>query len=315
MLPRPLPPWLRLALGLALAVLLGAWPAAAAGTHPMGTAPPAFSWARFLAPFHIVILHFPIGFLTLAVLLEARAWRRSENTPRAALQYVLGLTVAAVVATIALGFFRALDGGYEPGLISRHRNWGLVAALLLVCTWQLHGFMIRQARPGGALAGFRLLLVLSLATMAIAGHHGGSLTHGKTFLTENAPEPLRHLLAGPAAHPATTGPGMSSLGGLPAPITQLLHDKCAACHGAEKKKGGFRVDVPADLMAGGQGGRPGVVPGDPGRSEVVRVTLLARSHEEAMPPGGKEPLSPDEMAALVRWIQQGAPGLPATPAR
>ncbi|MFM8357450.1 MAG: c-type cytochrome domain-containing protein [Verrucomicrobiota bacterium] len=315
MLPRTLPPWFRLPLGLALAILLGGWPASATGALPGEAAPPAFSWARFLAPFHLVILHFPIGFLTLAVLLEARAWRRSESTLRPALQYVLRLTVVAGVVTLGLGFFRALDDGYEPGLISRHRSWGLVAALLLVCTWQLHGFMIRQARPGGALAGFRILLGLCLGTLVIAGHHGGSLTHGKTFLTENAPEPLRHLLAGPATAPATTGPGMSSIGGLPVPITQLLHDRCLTCHGVDKKKGGFRVDAVADLQAGGRSGRPGVVPGDPGRSEVVRVTLLARSHEEAMPPEGREPLSPEEMSALVSWIREGAPGLPSPPSR
>ena len=59
-------------------------------------------------------------------------------------------------------------------------------------------------------------------------------------------------------------------------------------------------------LKGGDGGKPGITPGDPGRSEIIRSCLLPPNHGDAMPPEGKEPLTSAELAALIQWIQAGA---------
>jgi mono/diheme cytochrome c family protein len=89
-------------------------------------------------------------------------------------------------------------------------------------------------------------------------------------------------------------------------IKPLFERSCFKCHGAEKQKGKLRLDDRALALQGGASGKPAITPGDPGRSEIIRASLLPKNHDEAMPPEGKEPLTEVELAALIRWIQEGA---------
>ncbi len=86
-------------------------------------------------------------------------------------------------------------------------------------------------------------------------------------------------------------------------IRPLLVANCATCHSAETNaKGGLRVDDRNGLIAGGNTG-PAVVPGQPDES----LLLQAVKQEEGapkMPP--KKRLGADEIAALTKWIEDGA---------
>ena len=79
----------------------------------------AFRWAAFFGPFHMVVLHYPIGFLTLAAILELWAMFRPAGPGRQALGLVLPLTAAASVAAAVLGWLRAGEGGFGPPGIGR----------------------------------------------------------------------------------------------------------------------------------------------------------------------------------------------------
>ena len=59
-------------------------------------------------------------------------------------------------------------------------------------------------------------------------------------------------------------------------------------------------------MAGGRSGRPGIVPGKPEASELVRRVRLPRDDDEAMPLGDGPALSEPQIAALEKWIADGA---------
>lgn len=86
-------------------------------------------------------------------------------------------------------------------------------------------------------------------------------------------------------------------------ILPLLRDKCAACHGPDRKSGGLRVHTYTNLMAGGSSGAV-VKPGDPANSSLYLVT--AHQREPFMPP--KSPKLPEESLNLIRqWIEAGAP--------
>ena len=58
---------------------------------------------------------------------------------------------------------------------------------------------------------------------------------------------------------ATAGPGEELF---EKHVRPVLVEKCVSCHGAEKAKGGLRLDTRAGLLAGGDGG-PVAVPGKP----------------------------------------------------
>ena len=53
-------------------------------------------------------------------------------------------------------------------------------------------------------------------------------------------------------------------------IRPLLVENCFECHGAEKQKGGLRLDSPRATLKGGDSG-PAIVPGDPGASLLVQA--------------------------------------------
>ena len=86
-------------------------------------------------------------------------------------------------------------------------------------------------------------------------------------------------------------------------VKPLLDSRCVTCHGAEKQKGGLRLDSRAAAMQGGESG-PAVVPGKPGESLLLDAVLHSKK-ELKMPP--KEKLTAADVEVLKRWIRDGAP--------
>ena len=84
-------------------------------------------------------------------------------------------------------------------------------------------------------------------------------------------------------------------------IRPLLVARCLECHGAEKQKGGLRLDSRAGWQTGGDSG-PAIVPGKPEDSLLVAAV---RRESLEMPPSGKLPDA--EIAAFEEWVRIGAP--------
>ncbi|MDB5307325.1 MAG: Planctomycete cytochrome [Gemmataceae bacterium] len=87
-------------------------------------------------------------------------------------------------------------------------------------------------------------------------------------------------------------------------VRPILADNCFACHGPDEKtrKADLRLDTRDGLLGGHTVG-----PGPAAKSELVaRVT--AKDPDEVMPPpkSGKK-LTPEQIATLKAWIDQGAP--------
>jgi hypothetical protein len=89
-----------------------------------------------------------------------------------------------------------------------------------------------------------------------------------------------------------------------AEVQPILAERCSACHGGVKREGGVSfVDRRSALAEADSGLRP-ISPGDPEESELVR-RVAAHDVGERMPPTG-EPLSPEQVDVLRRWIAAGA---------
>lgn len=88
-------------------------------------------------------------------------------------------------------------------------------------------------------------------------------------------------------------------------IRPLLVEKCLNCHGAPatKIKGGLKLTSHADLIAGGDSGQPAVKPGAPDESLLIKAVAYTDDALK-MPPKGK--LSDAEIAALEKWVKDGA---------
>lgn len=264
-----------------------------------------FSWAAFFGPFHMIVLHFPIGFLTLTVLLEARAMLKPEGGARRAVAFALPITTGTALVTAALGWMRAGAGEFDEQLLTWHRFSGIGVLVFCFFAWLVHRAF--NGFPGSPAFrfGYRGLLLASFVCLGMAGHFGGSLTHGSGFLTLNAPPFLKNLLDGPKAGPATPKPAAgTSLYALT--VQPAFAKKCYSCHGPEKQKGKFRLDLREAMLKGGDSGEPVVIPGDLGKSRLLYHILLPREHDDAMPPKGKESLTPAEVVAIAQWIEAGA---------
>ena len=85
-------------------------------------------------------------------------------------------------------------------------------------------------------------------------------------------------------------------------VRPVLAANCFTCHGPEKQKGGLRLDSQQAMLTGGDSG-PAIVPGHPEASLLIKA--IHYGDEPRMPPKGK--LSAEAVAALTRWIRQGAP--------
>ena len=86
-------------------------------------------------------------------------------------------------------------------------------------------------------------------------------------------------------------------------IRPLLARNCYQCHSEQAKilYSNLRVDDRAALLNGGTRG-PAIVPGDPNSSQIIQAV---RFENLEMPPDGR--LSEDQIDALVKWVEMGAP--------
>jgi mono/diheme cytochrome c family protein len=86
-------------------------------------------------------------------------------------------------------------------------------------------------------------------------------------------------------------------------VAPIFASSCVSCHGPEKQKSSYRLDVKAVALQGGEIGR-GIVPGNGAGSPLIQY--VAGAHPEIrMPPKGKM-LSSEQVAVLRAWIDQGA---------
>jgi hypothetical protein len=243
-----------------------------------------------LGNLHLVLLHLPIGFVVAAVLLEL--WRaRRPSVEGAWLQgRLLAANAVAALLTAGAGLVLAEQGTYPAETLAWHRWAGVTCAGLAIATWAAHA--------GGRVWVARGALGALLAATVMAGHQGATLTHGEaaTAWWGGASE------AGSARVEMTGGSDAVFIKS----IQPILTNSCLECHGAVRPKGRLRLDSREGALASGRSGRVAVVPGRPEASELLRRVKLPRDDEEAMPEGDGSGLSAEQIAALEKWIADGA---------
>jgi hypothetical protein len=79
---------------------------------------------------------------------------------------------------------------------------------------------------------------------------------------------------------------------------------CYRCHGEQKHKSGFRLDIKAAALRGGDRGGS-IVPGNSAASPLIRY--VAGTDPDVRMPPGKDRLTAEEVGILRAWIDRGAP--------
>ncbi len=87
-------------------------------------------------------------------------------------------------------------------------------------------------------------------------------------------------------------------------VRPILEQTCFKCHGAEKQKGGLRLDQKEGMLGGGDSGEPAVVRGKSAESHLIK--LVTSTNPDEVMPQKAERLKPEQVAILKSWIDRGA---------
>jgi uncharacterized membrane protein len=303
-----------------------------------------FIW--FLGRFHVLIVHLPLGILTLAVALEILVRLRPFSFLKDALAPAWIAGAVSALATVTLGLMHATEDSFEDMPAVDAHGWAgmslaAAACLTAILRTRLHPHLYpeetaqdrevatRWAGPEGI--GARLYRVVQpafapgaaldradhmlrgipvaavLFLMLLTGHLGGSLTHGDTYLLEYAPGAVRVLAGLPAdAGPRPKPADVASADIYLDVVQPALDRRCLVCHNGSKKSGGLSVASYETLLKGGSKGSV-ITAGNLAASDLFRRVNLAPGRPDFMPKDGRTPLNKNEIAAIGWWISQGAP--------
>ncbi|MCB1123661.1 MAG: hypothetical protein KJT03_19060 [Verrucomicrobiae bacterium] len=256
-------------------------------------------WIDLLGRLHPVVLHLPIGILVLLVLLEigsligkassAERWPTLSDGTRAFILFCLGVST---IFSAAIGLMLANAGGYDEQLLFDHRMFGLIATVLVLLLFLVYRIAVL----------YTLMLCTTVAVMILAGHNGGSLTHGKGYLSAF----LNPGSPGKTQVEAKTVSRLEEVDVFAHVVQPIFLDRCESCHGDSKQKGGLRLDSMEAVRKGGDDGAV-LVAGDPDESLFLQRLWLPEEDEDHMPPEGKPQPSEEEIRLLEWWVNSGAP--------
>ncbi|HEX5025176.1 MAG TPA: DUF1549 domain-containing protein, partial [Agriterribacter sp.] len=263
------------------------------------TETPFWLWT-FLGRLHPMIVHFPIGLLIVALLMEGLGWKRKANEFAPAIRVLMVTGTISSVIAVVFGLLLSNTEDYGGDILPIHQWTGI--ATMVFATITTYAYFRKSRRFQ------KTLLTLTVVGVTIAGHYGASLTHGEDYLTEvlpfGQPETTGNQPTFVLAN--QTGPlSETQVQELNLQVRTIFAHNCTNCHGEAKSKGKLRLDSKDAIFKGGENGKV-LVPGHPETSELVRRINLPRSHKEAMPSKGKA-LTKQEIATIEYWIKKDAP--------
>ncbi|MDD5011642.1 MAG: hypothetical protein PHQ00_05925 [Phycisphaerae bacterium] len=134
--------------------------------------------------FHPAIVHFPIAWITLLVLLDFMGFAKGSLECRKWGIYILGLTVISAIPAVFTGFLRGGVVEQVPeihGLVEAHE-----AVMLSFTVVTAIAFAVRLSRKNELTGAYKLiyLALLGIAGLLvmIGGHLGGKLVFGPDYL-------------------------------------------------------------------------------------------------------------------------------------
>ena len=260
----------------------------------------------FLGRFHPLVVHMPIGILSLAFVMELLSRREKYKGIGEATSFVLFWGAVSAWGAVILGLMLSQSGGYNESTLFWHKWLGILLAIGSSVAWWIKR---KKLDPSSAMnKAYLPLMVLSMVFLVFGGHNGGVLTHGSDYLVQYAPQPIRSI--------AGLGPRVDDK---PIVITdinkakvfdELIHpmvkQRCQSCHNEDKMKGELRIDTREKFLEGGESG-PMFVAGNLDESDMYHRITLPEEHDDHMPPEGKRQLTEDQVAIIGWWIEQGAP--------
>lgn len=247
---------------------------------------------EFIGRFHVLLVHLPIGFLLIGLLLQFLSSKEKHGISKQVIILIYLCGMIAAIASCITGYLLSLNGDYDESLLGWHLWMGISVAFVSAVLYV-------RLRFGKTDMLYKIFSFVLLGLIFITGHLGGSLTHGDDYLTSAFSDSTVT-----DSIPQKKIPNIQQAYAYTDVIEPLLQSKCYACHSARKQKGKLRLDEPAWILKGGKHGP--VLSSDFEQSKMLKRILLPLDDDNHMPPRQKSQFTDDEIALIHWWITNGA---------
>ncbi|MCQ0112508.1 c-type cytochrome domain-containing protein [Zhouia amylolytica] len=255
----------------------------------------------FLGRLHPLIVHLPIGFILLGLLLQWYNRKQDMHLDKAISIAFLWAGISAVAACIT-GLLLYTHEGFAYDTVKLHLWFGIITA---VCSFI---YYVRIRQIAFHKTPVIIFSILILIVISATGHFGGNITHGSDYLTEPLPPSVKRIIGIETQEGNEIALNEEELDDaiLYSDIIQpILDNKCVSCHGPKKSKGELALHTPEAIQKGGENGAV-IDLKTPDSSAIYHRLILPVDHEDHMPPKEKTPLTKDEIALIKVWIEHEA---------
>jgi uncharacterized membrane protein/mono/diheme cytochrome c family protein len=258
----------------------------------------------FIAHFHPVLVHLPIGILLIAALFQLLSRKEKFHSLTVAVGIALFWGMISAIVSCISGFLLSRSDDYDESLISKHQWFGISVSVSSIIAYYLSK---KNSKYTKWVTALMTLLII------ITGHLGGSITHGSDYLT-------KAFSSGYESNSETKRkpiPDVQEAMAYADVIKPILETRCYGCHGPNKQKGKLRLDEPDFILKGGKDGKV-IIAGKADESNLIERIFLPKENEDHMPPKEKAQLTKQDLDLLHWWVSSGADfnkkvnGLPQT---
>tara|TARA_X000000950_G_scaffold21945_1_gene23612 strand:- start:2009 stop:3325 length:1317 start_codon:yes stop_codon:yes gene_type:complete len=241
-----------------------------------------------------LLVHLPIGFLILAILIEIYCSIFKIRINQRIINFTWFVAFFSSIITTTLGLLIAETGHYIDENLFMHKVFGLSLTAVTFVSWffRLSFFSNLFSSTFKTLSNSVIVVLLTLT-----GHYGGNLTHGETYLVDYAPDNIKKLVVKKNKYVELDIDSVEIYNDL---IQPIFNQKCVSCHNKDILRGNLNMDSYSNLLKGGSSGNP-INKSEPRKSLLIKRITMPTSELKYMPPDG-EPVSFDEIKTLIWWI-------------
>ena len=251
---------------------------------------------EFLGSLHPLIVHLPIGFIILTLLINFVFKTRNNSVKRLITLGWFFSFISGFIASI-FGWFLGDNNYYLESQINIHKWTGFAFVIITFLIWMLRALNFNLSKSFN-----RISNIVVFALISITGHFGGEMTHGKGYLVKSIPFLKQNKI--PTVLLTEKENSLDSIYVYENLIYPVFEEKCIACHNKKDAYGGLNMSKYENIIKGGNSGL-GIQKGNPYKSLIYKRVSMSQNEANFMPPAGT-PLSFDQVAILKWWIDNGA---------
>src|SRR5690606_15290195 len=260
---------------------------------------------QLIGRLHPLIVHLPIGFILLGLLLQ---WH-----DRIIGQYgkVIGLIylwagISSVLACVT-GYLQYLGEGFGFDTVKWHLWSGIATAVFCFLMYA----RLRKWKPMEFLSKIpiKVLSIFFFVLISFTGHQGGSITHGEDYLVEPLPNSIKSALGFETFEEKEIvlhEQNWEEVLLYEDVINPILNNKCVSCHNPKNTKGKLLLNSKEGILVGGENSEV-VLAHKASDSEIFIRMSLPKDDDGHMPPEGKTQPSKEEIDLIGAWLGAGHP--------